>query len=125
MKSQLETRKRPTQPEMKHGFALVHALRTDAHEDCANDERRTLLLDAAREIEQLVFETRDLETRKTALLKACEGLLRQLEGPAAVYGDGRGNDGRKTGPSHAEFNQLRADCLAKARAVIAKAQGAV
>lgn len=55
------------------------------------------------------------------LLEACKGLLEQVTGPAMVYGDGRGNDGKKTGLSHEEFNTLRNNRIAKARAAIAKA----
>src|SRR5574340_223400 len=64
----------------------------------------------------IVAECRDPDLREficlscnshEALLEACEGLLNQVTGPAMVYGDGRGNDGRKTGLSHQEFNQLR------------------
>jgi hypothetical protein len=55
------------------------------------------------------------------LLAALEGLLAQSEGPAMVYGDGRGNDGTKTGLSHEEFNALRKNRIDAARAAISKA----
>jgi hypothetical protein len=57
------------------------------------------------------------------LLKACEDLLEQVTGPAMVYGDGRGNDGTKTGLSHQEFNALLKNRIAAARTAIAKAKG--
>lgn len=56
------------------------------------------------------------------LLAALEGALAQLTGPAMVYGDGRGNDGKKAGLSHQEFNALQAERIAKARAAIEKAR---
>ena len=57
------------------------------------------------------------------LLAALQGLLEQATGPAAIYGDGCGRDGTKTGLSHQEFNQLRDDRINQARAAIAKAKG--
>lgn len=57
------------------------------------------------------------------LLAALNECLAQLEGPAGVWGDGRGNDGKKTGLSHDEFNQLRGQRLSNARSAIAKAKG--
>lgn len=54
------------------------------------------------------------------LVAALSGLLEQATGPTEVYGDGIGKDGTKTGLSHWEFNQLRDERIAKARAVLAK-----
>lgn len=56
------------------------------------------------------------------LLAALVGCLAQLLGPALVHGDGRGNDGRKTGLSGQEFSRLKAKRIAAARSVIAKAR---
>lgn len=55
------------------------------------------------------------------LLEACRELLAQVTGPAMIYGDGRGNDGQKTGLSHSEFNALHDRRIELARAAIAKA----
>lgn len=55
------------------------------------------------------------------LLAALGELLDQATGPAAVYGNGIGNDGQKTGLSHWEFNALRDKRIAAARAAIARA----
>ncbi len=49
-----------------------------------------------------------------------EELVAQLTGPAQVYGDGCGSDGKKTGLSHWEFNALRDQRIAKAQAILAK-----
>lgn len=57
------------------------------------------------------------------MYEALKGLLAQQEGPAMVWGDGRGNDGTKTGLSHEEFNQLLKKRIDNARAAIAKAEG--
>ena len=56
-----------------------------------------------------------------ALVEAVERLLNQVTGPAQVYGDGIGNDGRKTGLSHWEFNELRDERIAFARAALQSA----
>lgn len=53
-----------------------------------------------------------------ALVEAVERLLNQVTGPAQVYGDGIGNDGRKTGLSHWEFNELKDERIAFARAAL-------
>lgn len=57
------------------------------------------------------------------LLAALSECLAQLTGPAGVWGDGRGNDGKKTGLSGDEFNALRDSRIEKARAAIALAEG--
>lgn len=56
------------------------------------------------------------------LLAALEGLLEQVTGPAGVWGDGRGNDGKKTGLSGQEFNDLKDARIQKARTIIAKSK---
>lgn len=65
-----------------------------------------------------------LDVAKAApdLLAALDGLLAEATGPAMVYGDGRGNDGRKTGLSHEEFNAQRASRIAAARSALSKAR---
>ena len=60
----------------------------------------------------------DPEKTIPELLAALRGLLAQAEGPAMVYGDGRGNDGTKTGLSHEEFCALRQSRVEAARAAI-------
>lgn len=47
-------------------------------------------------------------------------LVAQLTGPAQVWGDGCGSDGKKTGLTYAEFNALRDQRIAKAQAILAK-----
>ena len=42
---------------------------------------------------------------------------------ATVWGDGCGNDGKKTGLTHQEFCELRKARYAQARAAIAAAEG--
>lgn len=56
------------------------------------------------------------------LLEALEQMLNQVTGPAQVYGDGVGSDGRKTGLSHWEFNALRDERIEFARTTLAKAK---
>ena len=58
-----------------------------------------------------------------ALAEAMHGLLEQATGPAAVYGDGRGRDGKKTGLSHWEFNKLRKTRIEQACAALAQWEG--
>lgn len=62
----------------------------------------------------------DIETGHAETTAALAGCLAQITGPAIVHGDGRGNDGRKTGLSGAEFNALRAERIAAARKILAK-----
>ncbi len=57
------------------------------------------------------------------LLASLLDLLADVTGPAMVYGNGIGNDGKKTGLTHQEFNELRAARIANARAAIARAEG--
>ena len=56
------------------------------------------------------------------LIAALKGALAQLTGPAMVHGDGRGNDGKKTGLSHGEFCALQAQRIEAARAALARAE---
>lgn len=55
------------------------------------------------------------------LVDALKDLLAQQEGPAGVWGDGRGRDGKKTGLSGQEFNALRDKRIKTARAVLKEA----
>ena len=57
------------------------------------------------------------------LLAALSELLEQATGPAAIYGNGIGADGKKTGLSHWEFNALRDKRIENAHAAIALAEG--
>lgn len=82
-------------------------------------ERLTPRMVSVKQITQAVR----LANAAPDLLNALSELLKQAVGPAAVYGDGRGNDGKKTGLSHWEFNALRDERIAQARAAIAKATG--
>jgi hypothetical protein len=66
-------------------------------------------------------EVAQLTAAAPDLLGALEGALAQLTGPAQMYGDGIGNNGKKTGLSAEEFNALRDSRLEAARAAIAKA----
>lgn len=79
------------------------------------------------ELENAAFECSSRNARliasAPALLAALKGLLDQATGPAGIWGDGRGNDGKKTGLSGQEFNELREARIQNARAAIAKAQG--
>jgi hypothetical protein len=68
---------------------------------------------ARRVAEQAAAELADL-------LAALQAILEQATGPAAIYGDGCGSDGKKTGLSHWEFNELRDKRIAQARAAIAR-----
>lgn len=55
------------------------------------------------------------------LLAALQGAYEQLIGPAMVWGNGIGNDGTKSGPTHEEFCELRKSRIQAARTAIAKA----
>jgi hypothetical protein len=55
------------------------------------------------------------------MVEALNGLLAEATGPAMVYGDGRGNDGTKTGLSHQEFNAQRKARIDAARSALALA----
>jgi len=50
-------------------------------------------------------------------------LLDQATGPAQVYGNGCGADGKKTGLTHWEFNKRRDEHIEAARQALAKAKG--
>ncbi len=70
-------------------------------------------------VEKLAADLREVPAVPDAeALEALRGLLAQIEGPAMVHGDGRGNDGRKTGLSGDEFRALRDKRIAAARAVL-------
>lgn len=58
-----------------------------------------------------------------ALLEALKEALAQMTGPAGIWGDGRGNDGKKTGLSHQEFNELFQARINAAREAIRQAEG--
>lgn len=87
-----------------HKFSLICKLATG--EDRAEENANADLICAAPD-----------------LLAALQDCLAQLEGPIEVYGDGCGNDGKKTGLSGDEFNKLKAKRLALAREAISKAKG--
>lgn len=62
-------------------------------------------------------------SRNADLLAALEALLDQVTGPAQVFGNGCGSDGKKTGLSGQEFNARTDSRIDQARAAILKAKG--
>lgn len=52
------------------------------------------------------------------LVRVLAELYADATGPAMVYGNGVGNDGKKSGPTHQEFNALRAKRHADAKAAL-------
>lgn len=85
----------------------------------AND-RRLRALQAAGEA---LKERPELYAAAPKLLTALVDLLEQATGPAMVYGDGRGNGGKKTGLSHWEFNKLRQARIDQANNLINQLKG--
>ena len=84
---------------------------------------RALVRSARRLPEDLAGHPALVVVEADLLSLGAEDLLEQVTGPAMVYGDGRGNDGTKTGLSHQEFNALLKNRIAAARTAIAKAKG--
>lgn len=68
-----------TPGQMPHGFTLAAALKADSL-DCQREDRAELLASAAREIEALVMETRQLTYQRNAhreALAACTDVMQR------------------------------------------------